>query len=64
MTRTDFRRPIWEDAERADRCLSAVPKARVGELEEIVGAVLFLASGASSFITGQSIYVDGGYLAT
>lgn len=64
LTRTDFSRPIWEDAERADRYLSAVPKARVGEPEEIVGAVLFLASDASTFITGQSIYVDGGYLAT
>jgi len=64
LTRTDFSRPLWGDAERAERLLSAVPKGRVAEPEEIVGAVLFLASAASDFITGHSIYVDGGYLAT
>jgi len=64
LTRTEFSRPIWDHAERADRYVSAVPKDRVAEPEEIVGAVLFLASDASGFITGQSIYVDGGYLAS
>ena len=64
LTRTEFSRPIWDHTERANRYLSAVPKGRVAEPEEIVGAVLFLASDASDFITGQSIYVDGGYLAT
>jgi 2-deoxy-D-gluconate 3-dehydrogenase len=64
LTRTEFSRPLWADAERAEEYLSAVPKGRVAEPEEIVGAVLFLSSSASDFITGQSIYVDGGYLAT
>lgn len=64
LTRTEFSRPLWADAERAGEYLSAVPKGRVAEPEEIVGAVLFLSSEASDFITGQSIYVDGGYLAT
>ena len=64
LTRTEFSRPLWADAERAGEYLSAVPKGRVAEPEEIVGAVLFLSSDASDFITGQSIYVDGGYLAT
>jgi len=64
LTRTEFSRPIWDHTESANRYLSAVPKGRVAEPEEIVGAVLFLASDASDFITGQSIYVDGGYLAT
>ena len=64
LTRTDFSKPLWSDAERAGKYLSAVPKGRVAEPEEIVGAVLFLSSNASDFITGQSIYVDGGYLAT
>jgi NAD(P)-dependent dehydrogenase (short-subunit alcohol dehydrogenase family) len=63
LTRTEFSRPIWEHPERAKEYLSAVPKGRVAEPEEITGAVLFLASDASNFITGQSIYVDGGYLA-
>lgn len=64
LTRTEFRRPIWDHPARAKRYLSAVPKGRVAEPEEIVGAVLFLASAASDFITGQSICVDGGYLST
>jgi dehydrogenase/reductase SDR family protein 4 len=62
LTRTEFSRPIWDHPERAKRYLSAVPEGRVAEPEEIAGAVLFLASDASNFITGQSIYVDGGYL--
>ncbi len=64
LTRTEFSRPIWDHRARVEKYLSAVPKARVAEPEEIVGAVVFLASDASDFITGQSIYVDGGYLAT
>jgi NAD(P)-dependent dehydrogenase (short-subunit alcohol dehydrogenase family) len=64
LTRTEFSRPIWDHPARAKTYLSAVPKGRVGEPEEIVGAVLFLASAASDLITGQSIYVDGGYLST
>jgi len=64
LTRTEFSRPLWAETERAGKYLSAVPKGRVAEPEEIVGAVLFLSSSASDFITGQSIYVDGGYLAT
>lgn len=64
LTRTEFSRPIWDHPARVKRYLSAVPKGRVAEPEEIVGAVLFLASAASDFITGQSIYVDGGYLST
>jgi dehydrogenase/reductase SDR family protein 4 len=63
LTRTEFSRPIWDHPERAKRYLSAVPKGRVAEPEEIAGAALFLASDASNSITGQSIYVDGGYLA-
>jgi len=63
LTRTEFSRPIWDHPERAKEYLTAVPKGRVAEPEEIAGAVLFLASDDSNFITGQSIYVDGGYLA-
>ena len=64
LTRTEFSRPIWGHTERSGKYLSAVPKGRVAEPDEIAGAVLFLASDASDFITGQSIYVDGGYLAS
>lgn len=41
----------------------ATPMGRIGHVDEITGAVLFLASRASSFVTGQTIIVDGGFLA-
>jgi NAD(P)-dependent dehydrogenase (short-subunit alcohol dehydrogenase family) len=53
-------KPIWSNPEVAKHVAMAIPKGRLAEPEEIVGAVLFLASDAAGFITGQSIYVDGG----
>ncbi|OGP46512.1 MAG: hypothetical protein A3K30_03855 [Deltaproteobacteria bacterium RBG_13_51_10] len=64
LTRTDFSKPIWSNPEVAKRVALANPKGRLAEPEEIVGSVLFLASDASNFITGHSIYVDGGALTT
>ena len=58
-----FSRPLWGNSDLAERIVSAIPKGHIAEPEDIVGAVLFLASDASSFITGQTIYVDGGFLA-
>lgn len=62
LTRTEFSKPIWDHPERAKAYLRGVPKGRVAEPEEIADAVLFLASDAADFITGHSLYVDGGYL--
>jgi NAD(P)-dependent dehydrogenase (short-subunit alcohol dehydrogenase family) len=58
-----FSQPLWGNPDLAERIVSAIPKGRIAEPEEIVGAVLFLASDASTFVTGQTIYVDGGFLA-
>jgi NAD(P)-dependent dehydrogenase (short-subunit alcohol dehydrogenase family) len=63
VTRTHFSQPLWGNPDLAERIVSAIPKGRITEPEEIVGAVLFLASDASSFSTGRTIYVDGGFLA-
>jgi NAD(P)-dependent dehydrogenase (short-subunit alcohol dehydrogenase family) len=63
MTRTDFSKPIWSNPEIERTITSRIPMGRLAEPEEIVGAVLFLCSDAAKFVTGQSIYVDGGTLA-
>jgi NAD(P)-dependent dehydrogenase (short-subunit alcohol dehydrogenase family) len=63
MTRTHFSQPIWENPEIERQIVSRIPQGRLAEPEDIVGAVLFLCSDAAGFITGQSIYVDGGTLA-
>jgi NAD(P)-dependent dehydrogenase (short-subunit alcohol dehydrogenase family) len=43
--------------------LARIPLGRLGEPEDFVGPLLFLLSPASAFVTGQIIYVDGGYTA-
>ncbi len=64
LTRTEFSKPIWSNPEVAQQVTRMIPKGRLAEPEEIVGAVLFLASDGANFVTGQTIYVDGGTLTT
>jgi NAD(P)-dependent dehydrogenase (short-subunit alcohol dehydrogenase family) len=63
MTRTHFSQPIWANPEIEQQLVSRIPLGRIAEPEDIVGAVLFLCSDAAKFVTGQTIYVDGGTLA-
>jgi len=51
------------DPEKLERFLTRIPMGRVGEPDELVGAVLFLASSMSSYVTGITVPVDGGFLA-
>lgn len=60
LIRTDFARALWEDPETEKRSTKGAPLRRIGEPEEIAGAVVFLASKASAFMTGQAIVIDGG----
>jgi len=49
------------DLKRMERVLQKVPLGRIGKPEDLVGVTLFLASGASDYMTGQTLYIDGGY---
>jgi gluconate 5-dehydrogenase len=58
--RTDLNEALTKDAGFSEWLAKRTPLGRWGETEELVGAAIFLASDASSFVTGQIIYVDGG----
>jgi NAD(P)-dependent dehydrogenase (short-subunit alcohol dehydrogenase family) len=62
-----FRTPLNEHLlaikERHDMFVSRTPMGRIGHVDELVGAAVYLASPASDFMTGQAIIVDGGFLA-
>jgi NAD(P)-dependent dehydrogenase (short-subunit alcohol dehydrogenase family) len=60
---TDLNKELLKSG-RGDEFIVRTPMKRFGQLHELVGAAVFLASGASSFITGQTIAVDGGLLAS
>jgi NAD(P)-dependent dehydrogenase (short-subunit alcohol dehydrogenase family) len=64
MVRTDFARALWENPAYMKAHNARAPLGRIGEPDEIAGAAVFLASKASSFMTGQTIVVDGGMTAT
>ncbi len=60
LIKTDFARALWEDPERIKVTNSTTPLRRIGEPEEIAGGVVYLASKASAFMTGQAMVIDGG----
>ena len=60
LIRTDFARALWEDQENLKRRNAQTPLRRNGEPDEIAGAAVLLASQAGSYMTGQTIVIDGG----
>jgi NAD(P)-dependent dehydrogenase (short-subunit alcohol dehydrogenase family) len=60
---TEILQAVATDKEAKRRVLSRTPLARIGEPDEVAAVAAFLASDAASYLTGQTIYVDGGRLA-
>jgi NAD(P)-dependent dehydrogenase (short-subunit alcohol dehydrogenase family) len=60
LVKTDFARALWEDEAVLKRRTASTPLRRIGEPHEIAGAVAYLGSDASTFMTGQTIVIDGG----
>jgi NAD(P)-dependent dehydrogenase (short-subunit alcohol dehydrogenase family) len=60
---TDLTRKLWSDPAMLAWGLANTPVGRLGEVEDMVGAAIFLASEASAFMTGQVVRVDGGFSA-
>lgn len=60
--KTEMTKVLFEDRQKVDWMLSRIPLKRTGNVEDLQGTAVFLASDASNYITGQTIYVDGGWL--
>jgi len=62
--RTDLNSAFLDGTARGQELLMRTPMGRFGKTEELVGAAVYLASDAASFVTGQTLVVDGGFLAS
>lgn len=59
---TKMTTPVFEDDKKRDWMMIRTPMKRTGNEEDLKGAAIYLASEASRFMTGQTLYVDGGWL--
>ena len=60
LIRTEFADELINNSEFMERRMQLTPLRRPGEVQEIAGCALFLASAAGAFVTGQNLVVDGG----
>lgn len=63
FVRTPMTAPFFADPEFRAKTLGRIPLGRVGEVEDLMGAIVFLASDASGLMTGASLTIDGGWTA-
>jgi NAD(P)-dependent dehydrogenase (short-subunit alcohol dehydrogenase family) len=64
VVRTTFNADLLDNTPRGQELLMRTPMGRFGRTEELVGAAVYLCSDAASFVTGQTLVVDGGFLAS
>jgi NAD(P)-dependent dehydrogenase (short-subunit alcohol dehydrogenase family) len=62
LIKTDFARALWENPRIAKAAEAGTPLRRLGEPDDVAGAVVFLSSPAASYMTGQNIVIDGGVI--
>lgn len=60
IIKTDFAKALWENPEIYDATIQKAPLRRIGDVDDVAGIAIMLASRAGNFITGQNIVVDGG----
>jgi NAD(P)-dependent dehydrogenase (short-subunit alcohol dehydrogenase family) len=62
--RTEFNQKLLDGTPRGHELLMRTPMGRFGQTDEVAGAAVYLASDAASFVTGQTLVIDGGFLAS
>jgi NAD(P)-dependent dehydrogenase (short-subunit alcohol dehydrogenase family) len=62
LIKTDFARALWENPAILEAQTASAALRRIGEPDEMAGAVVYFASPAASFVTGQTLVLDGGQL--
>lgn len=60
VIRTRFSSALWESPEVAESIAAATPLGRLGEVDDVVGAALYLVSPLSDYVTGEVLVIDGG----
>ena len=62
--RTELTEVFYQDQAWQQAMLAKIPLRRFGRLDDLVGAAVFLCSDAAAYVTGQCLYIDGGYMAS